>query len=142
MRVLRWLAASIALLLVAVGSCFAVGSIAGYITDSLNDGMYETEIFACKSGASSTSAYYRCQTSGYYSLSDLSAGTYSLGVNDPFHIRPRLRSFVPVQDNKTTPGDIKIRSTYYVRGSYLNAGTAVCSEIRQTFVATGDVVKI
>lgn len=142
MYVLRVLAATTALLLIAVGSCLAVGSIAGYITDPLNDGMYETEIFACKSGASSTSAYYRCQTSGYYSLSDLSAGTYSLGVNDPFHIRPRLRSFVPVQDNKTTPGDIKIRSTYYVRGSYLNAGTAVCSEIRQTFVATGDVVKI
>jgi hypothetical protein len=131
-----------AVLLLAVVPCFAAGSISGYVTDYHNDGMYESEIFSCKSGTSSNTAYYRCETSGYYNLGDLSAGTYSIGLNDPFHCMPRLRSFVPVQDNVTTPGNIKIRSTYYVRGSYLNAGTAVCSEIRQTFVATGDVVKI
>lgn len=131
-----------AIILLLPSACLAVGNVSGNITDYHNEGMYETEIFACRSGVTSNSAYYRCTTSGYYEMANLTASTYSLGMNDPFHVRPRLRSFVPIRDGQTTPGNIKLRSTYYVRGAYLHAGTPACTEIRQTFKATGDPVKV
>lgn len=121
--------------------CLGVGSISGYVTDPENTGTYESEVFAAKTGTSSNTAYYRCLTSGYYELTNLSAGTYSIGINDGFHFHPRHRSFVPVRDGQVTPGNLKLRSTYWVRNRASDDSPLV-TEMRQTFVATGHVVKI
>jgi len=132
----------VAVLLLVSAQCFAAGSIAGNIIDQKDKGQYESEIFACKTGTSTNSAYYRLDTAGYYNLTSLSAGTYSLGLSDNFHFMPRLRSFVPVTDGKVTPGSFTIRSTYFNHGDYYSGGSPQYAEFRQTFVATGHPVKI
>ena len=133
----------VAVLLLMSAQCFAAGSIAGNVTDTEdNRGQYESEIFACKTGTSTNTAYYRLDTAGYYNLTELSAGTYSLGLSDNFHFMPRLRSFVPVTDGQVNSGSFKMKSTYQLHGGYMSTGSPQCREIRQTFVATGDIAKI
>ena len=133
----------VAVLLLVSAQCFAAESIAGNIIDQKGKGQYETEIFACKTGTSTNSAYYRLDTAGYYELTSLAGGsTYSLGVNDNFHFMPRLKSFVPVTVGKVTPGSFTIRANYFNHGDYYSGGSPQYAEFRQTFKATGHPVKI
>ena len=118
------------------------GSIIGYAYDEDSAGLYEMEITQCKSGESTNAVWARVNVAnGYYELKDLAPGRYSLALGDLFYYRPRLFSFVPVREGEVTPGDFQVHTAYFVRVQARDDGPA-CREIRQTFVSTGDVVKV
>jgi hypothetical protein len=119
--------------------CFPTGSIVGHALDINKNGLYELEITQCKAGESKNAQWARFAVDGYYELKDLSPGVYSLLQNDIFYFRPRLFSFIPVRDGQITDGNYTVRSTYFVNK---NDDGPQCFEYRQTFVATGDVVKV
>lgn len=140
MRLHIVLLAALGVMLIAA-SVSAAGQIIGHAFDQFDDGLYEMEITLCRSGASTNAAWGRFHTSGYYELNDLTPGEYSLGVADLFYFRPKLFSLVPVRNGQVTPGDFRLRSGYFVRGRDMSDGPS-CREARQTFVATGNVVKV
>lgn len=139
MRAYQCVIAALTMSFLGSVSCFAAGSIIGHAVDINGKGLYELEITQCKAGESKNAQWARFATDGYYELKDLLPGTYSLLQNDIFYYRPRLFSFVPVRDGQVTDGNYTVRSTYLVSK---NDDGPQCTEYRQTFVATGDVVKV
>ncbi|HPD30499.1 MAG TPA: carboxypeptidase-like regulatory domain-containing protein [Phycisphaerae bacterium] len=117
------------------------GSIAGYAHDFDDASLYEMEITQCRSGESTNLAWARISNNGYYEIKDLAAGEYSLVLGDLYYFRPKLFSFVPVREDIVTPGTFQVDAAYFVRVRATEKSPA-CREIRQTFVATGDVVKV
>lgn len=117
------------------------GSIAGYAHDFDDASLYEMEITQCRSGESTNLAWARISNNGYYEIKDLAAGEYSLVLGDLYYFRPKLFSFIPVREGIVTPGTFQVDAAYFVRVRATEKSPA-CREIRQTFVATGDVVKV
>lgn len=128
----------------AAAAGFCAGNISGNIVDIYGSGPRELEIFACGSGASSNTQYYRLENypdlgQGYYALIGLDhTRTYSLALNDTFHFHPRYRALIPVVNGATTPGSFTVATSYGVFSQ--NGVSPGSTEIGQTFVATGPCV--
>lgn len=128
-------------LLASMVSGVRAGTIAGYAADRDGDNLYEMEITQCRSGESTNLNWARISSSGYYEITDLASGTYSLVLGDLYYFLPKLFSFVPVSEGEITPGTFQPDAAYFVRERTVERSSP-CREVRQTFVATGNVVKV
>lgn len=129
------------IILLAVVTSACAGRIAGYAYDRDDASLYEMEITQCRTGESTNLPWARISNNGYYEISDLAAGAYSLVLGDLYYLRPKLFSFVPVEQDGTTPGTFQVGSAYFLREQAQDKAPP-SRDIRQTFVATGDVVKV
>lgn len=78
----------------------ADGWLSGRVTDPLGRGVYEIAVWASSSETGDTYSASTA-TDGSYTM-PLPAGTYTVGLRDPFHFRVQIRSGVVVRDGRTT----------------------------------------
>ncbi|GIV17423.1 MAG: hypothetical protein KatS3mg022_2858 [Armatimonadota bacterium] len=99
------------LLLLVHASAFADGWISGKVTDMLGRGVYEIAVWA---SSSQTGYTYSASTAtdGTYMIT-LPAGTYTVGLRDPFHFRVQMRHGVVVRDSRTTPLNFTLYNTVW-----------------------------
>jgi|GEM_PF-932611 len=92
-------------------SVFADGWISGKVSDMLGRGVYEIAVWA---SSSETGYTYSASTAtdGTYTIT-LPAGTYTVGLRDPFHFRVQMRHGVVVRDNRTTPLNFTLYNTVW-----------------------------
>ncbi|MDW8105190.1 MAG: carboxypeptidase regulatory-like domain-containing protein [Armatimonadota bacterium] len=99
------------LLLLLQGHALANGQISGRVTDLLGRGVYEIAVWA---SSSETGYTYSAGTAtdGSYTLT-VPAGTYTVGLRDPFHFRVQIRHGVVVRDGRTTPLNFTLYNTVW-----------------------------
>ncbi len=92
-------------------SAVADGWISGTVSDMLGRGVYEIAVWA---SSSETGYTYSAGTAtdGTYTIT-LPAGTYTVGLRDPFHFRVQIRHGVVVRDNRTTPLNFTLYNTVW-----------------------------
>lgn len=99
------------LLLLLHASVFAEGWISGKVTDMLGRGIYEIAVWASSSDTGYTYSTGTA-TDGTYTIT-LPAGTYTVGLRDPFHFRIQIRHGVVVRDGRTTPLNFTLYNTVW-----------------------------
>ncbi len=117
----------------------ADGWISGAVTDLLGRGVYEIAVWA---SSSETGYTYSAgtDTHGTYTIA-LPAGTYTVGLHDPFHFRVQIRHGVVVRDGRTTPLNFTLYNTVWTDDPtwFVNWHRVYA----QTFIADGSsVVKV
>lgn len=98
------------LLTLCVSAC-ADGWISGRVTDMLGRGVYEIAVWASSSDTGYTYSAGTA-TDGSYTIT-LPAGTYTVGLRDPFHFRVQIRHGVVVRDSRTTPLNFTLYNTVW-----------------------------
>lgn len=95
----------------------ADGWLSGRATDLLGRGVYEIAVWA---SSSETGYTYSAGTAtdGSYTIT-LPAGTYTVGLRDPFHFRVQIRSGVVVRDGRTTMLHFPLYNTVWTDDPHL-----------------------
>ncbi|MEJ5253475.1 MAG: carboxypeptidase regulatory-like domain-containing protein [Chthonomonadetes bacterium] len=99
------------LLLLTCGATRADGWISGTVADMLGRGVYEIAVWASSSDSGYTYSASTA-TDGSYTIA-LPAGTYTVGLRDPFHFRTQIKHGVVVRDGRTTPLNFTLYNTVW-----------------------------